>query len=656
MANMYRVLSVLLALIMASGVAPAQESWQGHLVISDITLAFDGEQHGLDSELHFGFSIDQKPGGITDEIMEFSMDLAGEKLFPVQYMMGTKKGGVLLYENADQAVGVTIETLEAALGMSLSGMDSEEYRKEQMETLFEGDEDMAFLMGTLIPAYGEMLQAVQNPRVQEKMQQAVFDAMLAQCEPTPEPAETAFEVNGQTWQGLKISMELSFRQLYEAEKAAMQVEPAAAKFLELFESYYLDKLAPEAGLSGLESLGDLADLMGLSMNTVFDYSVSDDAQAVLEDFVMTIAPAEGARSELSQSMPDFEPMVIYVRAEMAPDYALSSARFDYEVEGDVFAMDMRYVETSGGNELEMHMAVTDVESGERYMAMDVEENEVRAADGALEYSAVGIMDVQDETHLALNLSGNHQADGAGSGRVDLDVVDEGEPFGLGFSYRYDAEPVEDIASGCENIYMIEDFDLDNLQALLVTDAHLVAAITKIGNAALADEEKLMASEDGQVLSELMEHLFAASYGGYGEGAYESDDYEPEDDGVLSFEEPVFTWLPEGWEETERTVDTAYDEVSVTLRGSDAGEFIFGHIYAHEDDMAETYILGEDGGLVPLEGRTVNVYVSPFMDIMVIGMTKDGMYIDLYVYAESLDLSAVGQILNGIVIAPQAPGA
>ena len=260
------------------------------------------------------------------------------------------------------------------------------------------------------------------------------------------------------------------------------------------------------------------------------------------------------------------------------------------------------------------------------------------------------------------------ADGTGDGRVTLAVSQGENTASVNFDVAVtDAAPT-DASEGAE-VTVIDDLSQEGMQALTGDQAFQGKAMQVMGSF-MADAQKLMGS---QSVADLM-GLFTGVQSGVEEGEPVEDaeiadedvededgeyviemdgddmfdvdyDEDVEDDGVLAFGEPAFTWMPEGWSETDRNVDTAYDMVDVTYEDESGEGNMYAMFYANPE-TGDRYTLGDDGALTPAEGRQIEVsqYDEGAWNV---AMDEGGVYAMLYIYSDALTIEDIGKIAAGL---------
>jgi len=99
--------------------------------------------------------------------------------------------------------------------------------------------------------------------------------------------------------------------------------------------------------------------------------------------------------------------------------------------------------------------------------------------------------------------------------------------------------------------------------------------------------------------------------------------------------------------TESNVDTAYDMVDIMLSDGSYDNYIYASFYENMNDVPpKSYTVGEDGSLVPVEGREISV-TDYGQDGIYVNLSEAGANISLSVYSKTLDMEAVGKLVAGL---------
>ena len=128
---------------------------------------------------------------------------------------------------------------------------------------------------------------------------------------------------------------------------------------------------------------------------------------------------------------------------------------------------------------------------------------------------------------------------------------------------------------------------------------------------------------------------------------ETGDYEyqePEDDGVLAFNQPTFTWLPEGWELQNEDIDTAYDWVEIFITDEAGNDCAYALFFPDSEDGTADYVVQADGKVV--EGRTINV-ADYGEGNLAVTLRDAGLYGNISFASDGIDVNTLGKIIAGI---------
>ena len=239
---------------------------------------------------------------------------------------------------------------------------------------------------------------------------------------------------------------------------------------------------------------------------------------------------------------------------------------------------------------------------------------------------------------------------------------DGADATLSFNLNVVADEIEDRANGHEAIVTIDDLS-DEGMSNLSQDNNFQAAIMQIGGSVMGDYQKLINDESVQQLMSLFAAMQppvvveeesvqneAPEGYNYDDSTFEGEetgDYEypeAEDDGVLPFNEPQFTWMPEGWELESSEVDTAYDWVSISYTNGEGGTM---YAYFFEDYAnAVGYVVSDDGEIDAIEGRQVAITDMGEGDLAV-NLVDNGVSANMNFYGAGFDMETIGKIVAGI---------
>ena len=126
--------------------------------------------------------------------------------------------------------------------------------------------------------------------------------------------------------------------------------------------------------------------------------------------------------------------------------------------------------------------------------------------------------------------------------------------------------------------------------------------------------------------------------------YELEDVEDvEDDGVLGYGEPSFTWLPDGWKVASSASDTAYDWVEMSITDEAGADCAYAIFFPDNEEETIDYIVQENGGI--LEGRKISV-ANYGEGSLSVSLRESGLYCEM-MFASDIDEETLGKIIAGI---------
>lgn len=402
----------------------------------------------------------------------------------------------------------------------------------------------------------------------------------------------------------------------------------------------------------------LGNRTGNTMHTEYEVegvTIAMDGNTAQEDDLMSV--------DLSMEMDAGEDgNMVYVvsgaRTDTSRQFNLDLSFSDFAGEGEGFNLSGEY---TGG-------AAADAADWEYNLSADME---IRSGDDG----GSGSMTVQ----------GVNRGDGSSSATVALGGEFAGWTVGLVFDADVSTEPIEDVASGREGLVID---DLQKAGEILGDEANQ-GLLTQIAGSFMADAGALMQDESVAAVPGLFERLAEATaidgpvveddfapdegeeedeydeydkededdeelaeiepdieYGESVEGDAGEQEVEPEDDGVLPYDEPSFGFLPEGMQILETEVDTAYDSVNISISDDSYENMIYAVFNPQREGDAPSYTMDAEGNLVQTDGNAVQIS-QPEPGSWVVNMTRDGVAADLYINSETIDVDTIARIINGI---------
>ena len=621
------------------------------LLVHNISVTFNGESAELAPALRLGAYTNGEKA-----VYDLSVELNGEKLFPMQ--LGVSDEGLkALFAKSDVAVGVSADALNAL----------SEQATQMLESMTAGDEEnaevMQFIMNEFIPAYAGLFEAVKDKDFVEQLQakaNAIFDEVIDRGEGTP----VTEMIEGEEYALIEYTYEINADQLAQLADAVYSSEERLNNFyVALFKLY--DMMPEESGLKGMHSFADVFSKMGINMNMAVEEKLSDDRTIDIMDAVLTmdmnaivqnsIAAAEAAGEAEEVEVPeDIPPMVFTIHSSQIGDVKDAEVDFDYEIAEENMGVTMNMTAhgegmTTGTVDFDMAIAQNgeDVGSVNMNMAFDSDE-----ATGDSTYALVYGIDAEDQVDMDFNLAGTTTAAGTSQNSVSLSVLADDVDVDVSFDVDVVADAIEDQVNGHETALTLNDLSDEALNALGEDEAFQAALMQVVGSLS-ADGQKLMADESVQQLITLVSSLsFDQAEVDYSDDSFEGEDAadygdgEIEDDGVLGYEVPQFTWLPEGWTAEEPEVDTAYDWVNMNINNAEGNSCVYVTFYEDAEDNTINYVVGGDGEIEAVDGREISL--NDFGDGNIsVTMHEANLYGNMMFYGEELDVETIGRIVAGI---------
>ena len=248
----------------------------------------------------------------------------------------------------------------------------------------------------------------------------------------------------------------------------------------------------------------------------------------------------------------------------------------------------------------------------------------------------------DEGEFSAGVTGNRNADGTGHADVSFAFSGVDQFVTVAFEMDVDGGEIADEVAGTD-AYILKDLSEEGMSKL-GEDQALMGAVMQISGSLSQDVGKLMQDESVAQLVQMFTAVRTEEEPEYDDEYDEGD--EPEDDGVLPYEMPEFTFLPEGMSVKETNVDTVYDSVDMTISDENGTSNIYAYFYAQGDHSDVPYVLSEDGTIAPMNDQLVNIS-SLYEGDYSVSMAANGVNTNLYMYGEAVDLDTIGQILAGL---------
>ena len=651
------ILSILISLaMMMTGTSGAElaEPVSRTLTISNLVVSVNGEEVALDPALRVGASTDGEAA-----LFDVALDVNGESLFPVQ-VKGDADAIVAMFKNGGAAIGVDTAAVDALI----------QQRMDSIAPVQMDDESQAivkFLTEEFVPAYRDLLQAVQDPAFLDEVQkdaQGIVDEIVDRGEGTP----VTVPVNGQEMALIAYSYTIDTAQIAELCDRVYQINDTLKAFYDAIFKLY-DLMPEESGLKGLTSFQDVFASTGMEMILAVDEQMSEDGEVDIADVTMTMdmsnmvekleaaqsdeetaeetveeaaeETAEEAAEETAEEAVVAEPIVAYIHAVRVGDEATSTMSMDFAA-GEGASMNMQLAAEQNATARSMNMTMS-VQENEQSVEMFINASSEQDPDtGAKGFGLDFTVSASDEGEFSAGVTGNRNADGTGHADVSFAFSGVDQFVTVAFEMDVDGGEIADEVAGTD-AYILKDLSEEGMSKL-GEDQALMGAVMQISGSLSQDVGKLMQDES---VAQLVQMFTAVRTEEEPEYDYEYDEGdEPEDDGVLPYEMPEFTFLPEGMSVKETNVDTVYDSVDMTISDENGTSNIYAYFYAQGDHSDVPYVLSEDGTIAPMNDQLVNIS-SLYEGDYSVSMAANGVNTNLYMYGEAFDLDTIGQILAGL---------
>ncbi len=661
------ILAILLSLaMMLSGAGEGQTAEASRtLVLHDVSLTYNDQSVALTPELILSAMTYDDKG-----VLEACLKTEDDVLFPIQ--LGISQDGLtVLLENEDVAARVSAKAFDA-LSEQVSQMTGAMMGQVQEQAGGENAEMMNVLMNELIPAYTGLLDALKDPAFAKQLQadgEAVMEKIIDKGEGKP----VTEMIEGDNYELTEYVYTLDSAKLAELiDTVYTSNDKLSALYNALFKFY--GTLPEESGLNDVGSYADLFSKLNLNMTLELDEKVNAEGDVEITDGVLTMdmnemirATAEAQGSD--EEIPELPPFVMNIHAEKLEDFSNADVSFEYEIEGTGIEMRVQ-AQGEGESDMSVSMQMSASQEGEPLFHMNMDaRTETDEDSGDVQSDLNYIVSAPQDVRMVFGVESTQHANETSETKVDFSGSGNGQSFAASFCADVRGDLIEDQANGHEVVLTLDDFSQEAFAALGENQA-VQGTLMRVLGSLTEDSQKLMADESVQQLVALFASLNAQTASDiYVDDSFDdtedvetndiadvetgdAEDYdydyeEPEDDGVLPFSVPEFTWLPEGWSVIETDEDTMYDMAQMTLADADQTNFSYVSLFADTDDGVNTnYIVADDGTVSPVEGR--EVIVSDYGDGgFGVTLREAGAYAVMSFYSPEIDMDTVGKIIAGI---------
>ena len=619
-----------------------------NVVLRNVAITYNDERVELPQALRLGVSTDGEKA-----VFDFAVDQNGEALLPIQ--LGVSDAGLTaLFTKSDVAAQITAGALNGLMEQAGGAMNLQNLDTQGMDP--QSQQILQLITEQFLPAYEGLMAAAQDPDFQARVQQK-GDALMAELVDRGEGVAATALIEGEKYDVTEYNYTVNAEQMAALCDALFASEEALSNYADaLFKLYAM--MPEESGLNGVASFADLFGKTGLQVRMDMTEQVSADGQISFTDGTLTMDMAQMIAATTRNAgdnaqMPEIPPIVFDIQGVKAGEETSANVTCDYQAQGAGVYLSVSSNTTAEMNSVDFTMNLSQQENltGTMYL------NAMQSADGTSAFNLS--FSVPGQADVSLLTSGYKQKEGGSRNSVDLFVTRGGNNLAVSFDVDETTDAIEDLANGHEAAVVLDKLDGDTLNRLGQDEATQAALMQVIGSLS-ADAQKLTGEENLARLTTLgqtalQDAMTAPATAGAAleDYAYDMDDMdlegdyeEIEDDGVLAFKTPEFTWMPEGWSVTEVNEDTAYDWVDMTLTDGTGAQSAYAVFFQDSEENQATYVVGEDGSISRVEGRqvTVSEYGEGSLSAT---LHENGVYCNIMFDGKDIDIDTVGKVVAGM---------
>ncbi len=615
-------LSILLSLaMMLTGAAglETETAMGAAITIRDFYLDYNDVSVALEPSVTAGVSTENGAA-----IFDLSMACGEESLFPLQLIV-TEDNATVVAEKAGKAFTIDAETLNGIINEALD-----------LDAMMSSEEVTA-AMEEMKAAWAEALNAA------EPDEEAIA-ALEAQIAEMLQPVETSAAVdnyNDAEYEVTSSKYVLDNEQMFELVDIVFNASEEAKKAHDEMIASVNSTLeqAREDGeeIPEITSIRDIYEYAGITLSMELTENATEDGAFIHTTGVITfngeelpqpievnldVYEVDGATDLLVESEFDADGMGMYMGVMAYNDDAASY--FD-------MIIDVMPEESEDLTDEDYEDAVSLSVSGG---ATKTEEDNT-AYNFTLEANTYGF-------GFALIIDGAADAEGESSTNVGFEYADETNNVSAGFTIDTASTVFANAAEGLEPIIV----DPANMEAL-------EGELSAVAGTLMVDLQSLVENESVTDLIAAFTAINTAEVGAEEvttvEIADNTESYEYDYEAVnteLSFNEPQFTYLPEGLVMEDYTVDTEYNSVSCTISDESYDNvyyvYIYGDLYT---ENPEAYTIAADGTLTPIEDRVLTISTED--DAIYGEMTDGNIIVSISYYGEDMGLEEMSKVLAGM---------
>lgn len=626
------ILSILLSLaMMLTGAAGLETDvpMANTLTIRNVTLDYNGEGFTLEPSLTAGVMTDNGTA-----VYDFSMTSGDKNLFPMQLVI-TEEAATLVFEKTGQAFSVSADDVNAMLSdaLELDKLTMDEETREAFE-----------MLGNLFSAEAQLIAYTPD------YTSAYYETLLTGLDPvdTTEGTITYENVDYAVTQRHYVIDNDQFFQLAESVYASNE---DLKSFYDLILESYNETLRAgsddETTYAPVASLQEIYAAMGLEMGIDLVKSTTDDE---------AFSCVNGTLSIMGEILP--QPMTVTMDIYVCNGAVDFTEELAYTIDDTTLSVGAYAHGDEANNYFEMliELMPEDLETATEedyedifsfFLFIGSDKNESNGTNYSFSLEAADAT-----TSLALIIDGVAYADNNSSTAVEFYFNDDTTNFAFGFTLDLSSQLFDNAAEGLEAVTVtpenIESISGDleatllsmmaDLQTLAVedsiTDAIEFFTNVSIGEASTDATIGIIGGSDGPTavyVTDMDENY---------------DDEEPLNT-ELTFNEPEFTYLPEGMNIQDAQIDVAYNNASYTIADENNDNIIYAYIYGdlYTSGTNNSYILDASGVLTVIDGCVVSIEQDE--DIFYVEMHDGDISVGLSCFGEDFTLETIGKILNGL---------
>lgn len=619
MTNLLAIL-VSLAMMFTGAGAPVTQPVSRTILISDLTVQHNDEEVVLSPFATLGVMTDG-----AKALFDFSVSKEDQVYLPFQ-AVADESGIIVTNDNANVTLKIDADQLETLLGSSVS--------------VDENGAAVFGLMGDYIAAYGDILRLMNDAEATQAIMakgEAIFNEMIDRGEGRPGSIEYDDEIYDVT----TYEYDLDAKQLGALVDAIYASDEKLANFSRAYFQL-LQAMPEDSGLRGFNSFEQILEKYG-NMSVHITESVADSGLNIKDSILHVAIPGLQEPVELvAHSVTDGDTRVSEVNSafeingvalglyadggqsgsdlqlnlslSINPAEAAQAQEADEEAEEtEAYAETAEAVEQTRAGDGDDVLEVPDGEGDAQdafYFTMDFDRG-IDEESGSLVQSATFSFDAaEQDIHFDLTIDGTQAEDGEGEYQVSGGVDVREDSFGFGFNISVSDEEI-DVRANAANAVSPDAFDPSVLAASVSADAlnlyadESVQKLIAMGKSAIEAAQQSPADadaeEDAEEDVEDIEDVAPVEV--------DPDELELEM-GEMTFGNPQFNWLPEGYRVDNVNVDEEYQDVNLNLVNDETGDTVFIDITnSYMGTNINHYSIADDGSYAPIDGTILNEEVG-----------------------------------------------